>query len=44
MKQLDIYSSQIQRVYLALEDEIIKMLIKRLNTKGLDGDNFNVYS
>lgn len=44
MKQLDIYSSQIQRVYLALEDEIIKMLIKRLNSKGLDGDSFNVYS
>lgn len=44
MKQLDIYSSQIQRVYLALEDEIISMLIKRLNDKSLTNSNFNIYT
>ncbi|MGR3742124.1 phage minor capsid protein [Companilactobacillus sp. DQM5] len=42
-RQLDLYSSQIQDTYKALEDEIVSMFIKKLNGDVLDKKDFNIY-
>lgn len=44
MNQLDIYSAQIQSVYIALEDEIINSLINRLSTSEIPSGGTGIYT
>ena len=41
--QLTITSSQVQDIYMSLEQEIFKMIAARLNTKGITPDNVLIW-